>query len=77
MHFFFFFYRLPFLSRRDKMEDIREGFDEPYGGDVGFPGDGGSRLSKCESGASKSEDITRRLAEKYIPIILSRNGRNN
>lgn len=25
----------------------------------------------------KSEDITRRLAEKYIPIILSRNGRNN
>lgn len=34
------------------MEDIREGFDEPYGGDVGFPGDGGSRLSKCESGAS-------------------------
>ena len=25
----------------------------------------------------KSEDITRRLAEKYIPIILSRNERNN
>ncbi|MCI8681736.1 MAG: hypothetical protein HFH50_01865 [Lachnospiraceae bacterium] len=25
----------------------------------------------------KSEDITRRLEEKYIPIILSRNGRNN
>ncbi len=25
----------------------------------------------------KSENITRRLAEKYIPIILSRNGRNN
>ena len=24
----------------------------------------------------KSEDITRRLAEKYIPIILSRNERN-
>lgn len=25
----------------------------------------------------KSEDITRRLVEKYIPIILSRNERNN
>ncbi len=25
----------------------------------------------------KSEDITRRLAEKYLPIILSRNERNN
>lgn len=25
----------------------------------------------------KSEDITRRLVEKYTPIILSRNERNN
>lgn len=25
----------------------------------------------------KGEDITRRLAEKYIPIILSRNKSNN
>ncbi len=34
-----------------------------------------NRLKK--NSKKKSEDITRRLVEKYIPIILSRNERNN
>lgn len=34
-----------------------------------------NRLKK--NSKKKSEDITRRLAEKYLPIILSRNERNN
>ena len=44
-------YRLPFRDPHDKMEGIREGFDEPYGGNVGFPSDGRGGFSECEPGA--------------------------